>query len=47
MGDCPIEEQAWRAFDNWLAAQSEEVQDMDILEQIELYAAATQFAEAA
>ena len=27
------------AFEAWLAAQSEEVQDLDLLEQIELYAA--------
>jgi hypothetical protein len=37
-----IQEEAWRAFDAWLDAQPDEVGDMDILEQTELYAASTQ-----
>lgn len=35
-----IQEEAWRAFEAWLCAQPDEVQDMDILEQIEVYAKA-------
>lgn len=35
-----IQEEAYRVFDVWLAAQSDEVQELGILEQIDLYAAA-------
>ena len=35
-----IWEEAERAFDEWLSAQSDEVRELDILEQIDLYAAA-------
>lgn len=34
-----IQEEAWRAFEAWLRTQSDEVQEMSILEQIEIYAA--------
>jgi hypothetical protein len=37
-----IQEEAYRAFDVWLAAQLDEMQELDILEQINLYAASTQ-----
>lgn len=42
-----IEEEAWRAFDEWLVGQSDEIRDMDIIEQVALYAADTQVSEAA
>lgn len=35
-----IQEEAFRAFDEWIAAQSDETQELGILEQIEIYAAA-------
>lgn len=36
-----IWKEAERSFDEWLAAQSDEVQELGVLEQIDLYAAAT------
>lgn len=42
-----IEADALRAFDEWLAGQSDDVRDMDILDQVQLYAADTQVSEAA
>lgn len=33
-----IQEEAYRAFDEWLAAQSDEVQELGILKQIDVYA---------
>ena len=33
-----IQTEAYAAFDRWLAAQSDVVQDMTLLEQIEVYA---------
>jgi len=36
-----IQAEAYAEFDRWLARQSDEVQDMNILEQIELYAEET------
>jgi hypothetical protein len=36
-----IVDEAWATFDEWLAAQSDEVQELSILEQIELYSAHT------
>ena len=37
-----IQEEAFRAFDEWLAAQSDEVQELSFLDQIDLYATHTQ-----
>jgi len=35
-----IADEAYAAFDAWLAAQSDEVQELSLLEQIDLYAEA-------
>jgi hypothetical protein len=36
-----IQEEAYAAFDAWLAAQPDEVHEMGLLEQIDLYATST------
>lgn len=36
-----IVEDSFRAFDEWLFGQPEDVREMDILEQVDLYYAAT------
>lgn len=41
-----IVEEAYRAFDEWLSAQSDEVRDMEILEQAALYATQIQYGAA-
>lgn len=35
-----IQDEAWAAFEAWLREQSDEVQDMDIIAQAELYGSA-------
>ena len=37
-----VAERAYAEFDAWLAVQPDEVQDMDLLDQIDLYAKAMQ-----
>lgn len=36
-----IAEEAFRAFDHWVSEQDDDVQNMGLIEQINLYAAAT------
>jgi hypothetical protein len=42
-----IIEEAWQAFDKWRAEQTDEVQELDIVAQINLYYAASTQVEAA
>lgn len=38
---CATCEAAWKTFEAWLASQGDDVQDLTLTEQIELYAKAT------